>query len=87
MLKNDVVILENDIDDDALVTGVGMSGDGGSGNVVGVATAADTSAARKVFGTGMLCYCLLLILVGFGRKTGVAGLELGKLLVFSNECS
>lgn len=73
MLRNDVVVLENDADCDALLTGDGMSGGGGSGGIGGVATSA--TAVWKVF--GMLCYCLLQILVGFGGL-GVDGLELGK---------
>lgn len=73
VLRNDVVVCENDADCDALLTGDGMSGGGGSGGIGGVATSA--TAVWKVF--GMLCYCLLQILVGFGGL-GVDGLELGK---------
>lgn len=79
MLKNDVVCCEDDTDDDdALVTGVGLSGGGVSGGAAGVATTGDGLTVRKVFGIEMLCYCLLLLLVGAGL-TGVRGLELGKL--------
>lgn len=84
MHENDVVVMEHDADDneDALVTGVGMFGGGGSGAIKSVAS---TVTVKKFFGFEMLCCkcSLLLVLVGGVGVFGVDGLELGKLSAWS----